>query len=296
MRIPWRFWVLASVSTAFLCGATATAMTPFGPPRATIGAGRWAVGADYGRQSMDMQSFGTYREGYPDGSSYLWYCKYNRFEMKELNSNMIFGKLGYGIGDTWDIFGRIGVSDTKGDLLVSSVGSDGPASTDFFQGGERFSLDSSFSLAWGAGTRMTFAETGDIAWGTILQMTWLNPKGSESTWTDPLGSYSSINASIDLQYWEIQLAAGPTLNLGSVWLYGGPFLYFAKGDVNVQGTWTDMDISGPIEAKHDVREDSNFGGFGGMQVNLADNLCFYLEGQTTGDGWGFGAGGVWRLN
>jgi len=295
MRISTR-WIMAAVSLICMGCATAAALAPFGPPRATIGAGRWTIGVDYARQTTDLQSFGTYREGYFDGSSYQWYCKYNQFELKELESNLIFGKIGYGLADTWDLFARVGVSDTKGDWLVSSIDSGGPAATDFFQGGEQFSLDSSFALAWGAGSRMTVAETGDIAWGAILQMTWLNPKGSRSSWTDPQDSDIAIDATIDLQYWEIQLAAGPTLNLGSVWLYGGPFLSFTKGGADVQGTWSDMDINGPIQATHDLREDAKFGGYGGMQLNLAENLCLYAEGQFTGGGWGIGAGGVWRVN
>jgi hypothetical protein len=293
MRIAGRLLTLVAISAALLGHGTALALTPFGPPRATIGAQRWTLGMDYTRQSTDLQSFGTYREGYDNDGTELWYCKYNKFSLKNLQSDLVFAKIGYGLADTWDVFGRIGVANLKGNLDVSSPNTDGPASTDFFQGGESFSLDGSFGLAWGAGSRMTFAETGDIAWGTVVQITWLKPGKSQASWTD---SMSTLDTSIDLQYWEIQLGAGPTLNLGGVWLYGGPFLYLAKGDLDVSGTWTDMDLTGPLEAKHDVREDSNFGGFCGMQLNLADNACLYVEGQLTGDGWGAGAGGVWRLN
>jgi hypothetical protein len=282
------------VSMVFLYGGTAIALAPFGPPRAMIGAGKWVIGADYSHQTMDMQSFGTYREGYEDSGSYLWYCKYNQFEIKDLKSNLIFAKLGYGLGDTWDIFARVGISDASGDLDVLSTNSDGPSSTEFFDGGEQFAIDSGFALAWGVGSRMTFAETGDIAWGTILQMTWLDPKESKSSWTND--AYVDVDATIDLSFWEIQLAAGPTLNLGNTWIYGGPFLYFARGDLDVQGTWTDMSITGPIQANHDLREDANFGGYGGIQFNMAENICLYAEGQFTGDGWGVGSGIAWRLN
>ena len=294
MRIGRRR-IVEVLSLVCLLGGTATALAPFGPPRATIGAGKLALGFDYSYQTMDLQSFGTYREGY-GLDSYLWYTKYNQFEIKDLKSNIIFGRLGYGIGDTWEIFARVGVSDAKGDLTVSSVGTDGPASTDFFQGGERFAIDSSFALAWGAGSRMTFAETGDVAWGTIIQFTWLDPGASDSVWTDPLDPDIGINATIDPQYWELELAAGPTLNLGKIWLYGGPFVHFAKGTIDVEGAWSDTGSTGPIEAHHDLRDESNFGGFGGVQLNAAEDLCIYLEGQFTGGGWGVGIGGAWRLN
>jgi hypothetical protein len=284
--------ILVVFSLVFLYSGTATALAPFGPPRAIIGAQKWAIGAEFSYQTMDMQSFGTYREGYSNGVSYDWYCKYNQFDLKDLKSNLIFGRLGYGLGDTWDIFARVGFSNSSGDLEVSSIGSDGPSATGFFQGGEQFPLDNGYALAWGIGSRMTFAETGDIAWGTILQMTWLNPKKSSSSWSS---SFIGVDATIDLSYWEIELAAGPTINLGKAWLYGGPFLYFAKGNLDIQGTWSDMGLTGPIQATHDIREDSNFGGYGGMQLNMAENLCLYAEGQFTGNGWGIGSGIAWRV-
>src|SRR3990172_12840708 len=104
--------IMVVVSLVFLKSGTATALAPFGPPRAIIGAEKWAIGADFSHQTMDMQSFGTYREGYTNEDSYDWYCKYNQFDIKELKSNLIFGRLGYGLGDTWDIFARVGFTDS----------------------------------------------------------------------------------------------------------------------------------------------------------------------------------------
>jgi hypothetical protein len=32
-----------------------------------------------------------------------------------------------------------------------------------------------------------------------------------------------------------------------------------------------------------------------MQLNMAENLCLYAEGQFTGNGWGIGSGIAWRV-
>jgi len=296
MRMHTR-WIQAPLTALLLCCETATAIAPFGPPRATIGSGRWTFGVDYSHQKIDMQSFGIYREGYVDDTT--WYCKYNQFDLTELESNLIFGKIGYGLGDTWDLFARVGVSDAQGNLAVPSLASDGLPPTQFFMGDEQLSLDHGFGLACGVGSRMTFVETGDLALGTIVQMTWLQPGESQSSFTDTdlVGDPIAIDATIDLSYWEIQLALGATLNLGNLWAYGGPFVYFATGDLDIDGTWSDVATgSGSIRASHDVREESNFGAYGGFQVNLADTSCLYFEGLVTGDGWGVGVGGVWRLD
>lgn len=290
-------WIQAAVVTSLLCCGTATAVGPFGPPRAVIGSGRWTVGVDYARQTGDMESSGTYKEGYVDDT--VWYCKDNRFDLRDLESNLIFGRIEYGLGDTWDLFARLGVSDIQGDLTVPLSSSDGLPATQFFAGGERFSLDHSAGLALGVGSRMTFVETGDLSLGTIFQFTWLKPSSSDASFTDAdlVGDPIEMDLTVDLDYWEIQLAGGATLNLGSLWLYGGPFLSFIRGNLDIEGTWTDLALgTGSIRASHDVQEDAIFGGYVGGQWILADNLCLHIEGLFTGDGWGIGAGGVWRLD
>ncbi|MBP8305325.1 MAG: hypothetical protein KBE04_14500 [Phycisphaerae bacterium] len=290
-------WIHAALVTSILgCGIAAGA-GPFGPPRAVIGYGRWTVGLEYGRQTADMESSGFYKEGYVDDT--VWYSKDNRFILRDVESNTILGRIEYGLGDTWDLFARLGVSDMQADLAVPLSGSDGLPATQYFGGGEEFSLDHSAGLALGVGSRMTFVETGDLSLGTVFQFTWLKPSSSDVSFTDTdlVGDPIAMDLTVDLDCWEIQLAGGATLNLGNLWLYGGPFLSFIRGNLDIHGTWTDLTLgSGSIRAAHDLQEDAVFGGYVGGQWILAENLCVHMEGQFTQDGWGIAAGGVWRLD
>jgi len=275
--------------------ASAGAVTPFGPPRAIVGAGHFTLGADYLTQTTQMTSFGLYKEGYVDGS--VWYCKYNELQIEDLTIQAAFGNLGYGLGDSWDIFARVGMCSASGQAKVPTFDTDSTPATDFFNAGTTFDLDHGYDLAWGVGSRMTFAETGDLAFGTVFQVNWFSPKAAEVSFKDPQDPTVTISGDADLAYWEVQLGVGATLNLGSLWLYGGPFLHFAKGTFKLDGSWEEEGFGNPepIVLDHDIREDSNLGGFGGLQWNAADNVGFYVEGLYLGDSWAVGGGGVIRI-
>lgn len=287
-------WILTGAILLSLAG-DGHAVAPFGPPRAVVGAGGFALGGEYLMQDTQMESFGLYQEGYVDGT--IWYCKYERLNIEDAKVHAGFMKISYGLGDSWDVFARVGMTSSEGTAKVPWFQSHGVPATDFFQPGTTFDLDNGFDLAWGVGTCMTFSETGDLAFGTIVQFTWFEPKAADVSFTDPQDQTVSIGGQADLSYWEIQLALGATLNLGAIWLYGGPFLHFAKGTLTMDGWWEEEGYSNrePIRLDHDIRDKSNLGFFGGLHWSAADNVGFYVEGLYIGDSWGLGAGGMIRL-
>ncbi|MDH7599489.1 MAG: hypothetical protein QHH07_07640 [Sedimentisphaerales bacterium] len=284
-------WIVGMV---LLTVVPARAVVPFGPPRAVIGAGHFTFGGDYITANGQMSSFGLYKEGYVDGT--VWYCKYNQLQIQDLEIQAALGSIGYGLGDSWDLIARVGTGAAKGKVVVPDFSSSNAPPTDFFNPGTKFDLDHGNDLAWGIGSRMTFAETGDLALGTVLQVLWLSPKPAGVRFKDPQDSTITISGDADLSYWEVQLGIGATLNLGTVWVYGGPFLYFSKGTFKLDGTWQEQGWSPePIIVDHDIRDQSNIGGFGGLHWNASDNVGFYVEGQYLSDGWAVGGGGLIRV-
>ncbi|MFC1766186.1 hypothetical protein ACFL6U_29445 [Planctomycetota bacterium] len=282
-------WYGGILFTLLIHTSIATALAPLGPPRALIGSGHWHVGGDLSHSSTNLEAYGTYREvlsGVP-------FSVYSNAEIKNLKTNALFAQAGYGLHDNWDIYGRLGLSDARGDL--NGITNPASSATTYGQGTERYAIDSSMAFAWGLGSRVTFLQQKDISWGTTLQMNWYNPKPNRSQWIPPASPGESVTVDIDLQYWEIQLSAGPTINLGKVWIYGGPFLHFVNGDLDYHGTWFDNGTSGPVSATYDVREQSIIGGFVGAQWIIADNIYCYLDGQATGDAWGLGIGTLYRV-
>jgi hypothetical protein len=86
---------------------------------------------------------------------------------------------------------------------------------------------------------------------------------------------------------ELQIAIGPSYTGDRFCLYGGPFLHFINGDA--EGTIAGIPVSGDFE------EDSNFGGFIGAQIEIAENTTFAVEYQMTGSAESVGLSMLWRF-
>jgi len=275
-----------------LCSSVALALPPMGPPKAMVGMDRWAVGINYSRSNMDLETWGDKREVQTivEISEISTFDDYTRFEIDGLESNMVLGQLSYGVHDNWDAFVHIGVGDAADDIIEEPEASGSP--------GDRYTgLDGSLGIAWGFGTRFTFWEDGDVTWGGLFQATWSDPDESDVK----LQGYSPIDESTftgtgdaDLDFWEVQVALGPTVDFDGFSVYGGPFLHFVGGDLDINSQVTTDDEITTTAIKLDIREESHIGGYVGAQWFINDNACAHVEVQFTGDAWAAGVGAVWR--
>jgi hypothetical protein len=284
---------IALLTVAFMIvivtNSAVLALTSMGPPKAMLGQDRWDIGVEYSYQSMDLEATGTdidiYTNSvYPETNGIT--TRKGKYEINDFKSNVILGRLGYGISDSWDAFVRLGAVDAKCDLVQTY--SDGARHE--YQG-----FDGSFGLAWGFGTRATFWQDGEISWGGLFQMTWLEPDDSSISGTLEDNLHYTGTADIDIR--EIQIAIGPTWRIeDSVRIYGGPFLHYVDGDLDVSGSTTispterfDMKSSGDLEEK------SQFGGYVGANLDVDENTSCFIEYQLTDDAWAIGLGAARRF-
>ncbi len=254
------------------------ALPTMGPPKAMIGMDQWVVGLNYSRSNMDLESWGDGRT-VTAGTSL---DEYKRFEIDGLESNMVLGQLGYGVHDNWDAFVHIGASDAADEIIED------PASgTDSTYTG----LDGSLGIAWGFGTRVTFWQDAGVTWGGLFQTTWSDPDESDVK----LKGDSAFTGDADLDFWEVQVALGPTVELDGVSVYGGPFLHFVGGDFDLSGQSSSGGVTETTTvSQEDLSEESHIGGYVGAQWFVNDNTCAHVELQFTGDAWAAGVGAVWR--
>lgn len=263
---------------AGVCSSPALALPPMGPPKATLEKNQLAVDFKYAHQEMDLQLDGKARENL--GSGWLP-CDYTEYKIEALRSNMLLGSLDYGICDNWNVFGHIGAADAK-DEMVEALGCG--------RSGNRYhDFSGDYETIWGFGTRATFCQDGDLTWGGLFQMTWSNPDDSNVR----LRGDPNFSGDIELDFWEIQVAIGPTLQLDGISIYGGPFLHFVQGDMNLEGRTVDSGVTQLVESKADIREESIFGGYGGILLYIDEKSYWYTECQFTGNAWGLGTGIVW---
>jgi len=270
-----------------VCSSVAIAIPPMGPPRAGLHEGQGSLGLEYGYSEMDLQTFGSVTEKqFLSGSLLTTDISYTSFEIKDLQTSMIWGRLDVGTWENWDMFVRLGMSDAQDD--ISSVNANGSLSDQY----KNFDGDSGFG--WGFGTRATFYQEGDTTWGGLIQVTWSNPDSSDVV----IESDPSFTGEVEMDYWEVQIAIGPTVELDNCRLYGGPFLHFINGDLDLSGRIDDPPGTPDLitqDTSHEIREESQIGGYAGAQWYLNENSSLFTEFQFTSDAWGFGIGTTWKF-
>ncbi|MBW8039197.1 MAG: hypothetical protein FVQ85_04275 [Planctomycetes bacterium] len=213
------------------CSLPSFGLSLMGPPKAGLAEGQSSIGVDYSYSETKLKFSG-----------------FGITAIEEVETNMLFINLGYGITEQCEGFVRLGVADVKL---------------------EDFDGDSEF--AYGFGTKVTFIDDENVSWGGLFQINWF--QGDDN--------FSGVNVEIDA--YEIQIAAGPTYEAENMRIYGGPFLHFVDGD-------GDADFFGYPLGSFDVEEESVFGGYIGAGFDIADDSYLNVEFQFTGDAWAVGVG------
>lgn len=283
--------VLIGVGT---CSSVVSALPSMGPPKALIGQDQWNVGLGYSYSQMDLEASGRSRESAgddPPGSRIpnwaLWLP--SKHDIKDLTSNMVLGQVGYGVSESLDVFLCVGLSDAQDDM--KEVLASGASA------GEYSGLDGGFGFAWGLGARATFWQDGDVTWGGMAQVIWENPRDGDISFSsgDPFFA-DPLTGDAELDLREIQVAVGPTVQLEGLSIYGGPFLHFVKGDVEISVSGIDaFDALNNVELSEDIREESELGVYAGLQGEADAETSWYAEYRITGDAWGVGIGAVRRF-
>ena len=268
-----------------ICSSVVVALPPMGPPKAMVGQDQWTVGVGFSHGEMDLDARGTGRENPGTGS--LGPAAYDKHDIEDLTTNMVLGSLGFGVSDSWDVFVSVGAADAGDDITEELPGG---------TVGNRYSgFDSSYEIAYGIGSRATFWEDGDITWGGLVQILWQNPDGSIDlrAANDPT---FTLTGDAELDFWELQVAAGPTWEGDNFRVYGGPFLHVVDGDIDLDTSGVDgSSATWRVISSGDVRESSQFCGYAGAQWLLFENTMANVEIQVTGDAWAVGLGTVWKF-
>ena len=105
--------------------------------------------------------------------------------------------------------------------------------------------------------------------------------------TEDVPPFGTIDADIDIDIIDIQIAIGPTYRKDNMRLYVGPFLHLIDGELDVSA----LGFTGNF----DLKKKSEFGGFVGAQFDFSDSSSVYIEYQKTGDASTIAGGFVWRF-
>ena len=84
---------------------------------------------------------------------------------------------------------------------------------------------------------------------------------------------------VDLDLLELLITVGPTYQFAErASIYGGPFLYFADGNITDKFSET-TEEGDTLSSKYswDIKENSNFGGYVGLNMEIAERTFFNIE-------------------
>lgn len=296
-----------------LCSSSAIAT--MGPPVAGLEAGQFGVGLGYSTSDIGIEgttkntknvSITEFRlvdlphvdEGDLMGETFTVPVPGNGEKVKfkdNIESDMIFANLGYGVSDKLELFLLLGMADLN--LADES------------------DMDSSNEFAYGFGAKTTFYEKGYLRLGALFQMNWFSFDGDLPDEKEHFGYVSvmrdmridgtlDITSTWEMNYYQLKFAVGPTYELmEGVSIYGGPFYYFLSGDYEVKRTGgltqgnsvSNYEVNTFEKESGDIDEQSNFGAYFGTQIDIIKNLPLCIEYQFTGDADVLGANLVYRF-
>jgi len=299
MRKKW-LPLLGSVMAAALCVSPAFGGSPLGPPTAGLDRGRLRAAGEYSYGETDLE----------------WDEKLEVLhgDVEDLATSVVLGRLAYGVTQHWEAYLRLGAADAQFDMKDYSLALPEAANNEQLHLPDA-SFDGGYELVWGFGGKYTFWQPReDLDWGVMFQMAWFD-------WDDRVAGAASQKLSgagqeftvagdyamgIDLEYYELEVALGPTWQATDrLCVYGGPFLHWIRGemDVDLEGSFAVRDSEGllvdealvSVPESGDVEQESEFGGFVGGQFDLAEAVGAFLEVRCTTDSWAVSGGGGWRF-
>jgi hypothetical protein len=297
MVVRGKEWHMTTKKTLLIISLAATFTSvgygaPMGPPMALLGEGKWGVGVEYGRDSIDLKAHGDFDVMYTAGAPHFRFLE--SIDIDSLTMNMLYGTIGYGLCDTWDVFVRLGVADAQDDMSGTGITyqADDPGTQQTYRIG---ALDSDYGFSVGGGTRVTFGQSGPWTFGGLVQATWFRPKDSDISYTDPFQGPDALNVGeVTLDFWEAQVALAASYQVDTVRLWAGPFLEFVRGDVERDGAAEAGDFRGPFVGKADLEENSQLGAHLGADWRPNETVDLWVEGQITSDSWFLGIGLVYK--
>jgi hypothetical protein len=144
-------------------------------------------------------------------------------------------------------------------------------------------FDGKYGFSWGFNVKSTFHHGEKVDWGATCQMTWFTTED-----TINVTGVGPVEFEIDDAY-DLQVAVGPTVDMGGWKLYGGAYFYMLNGDLEL----STPALGWPIT--EDIEEDDEFGGFVGAQFNLFDSTDLIVEYAQGNDSYAVSTSIGWRF-
>lgn len=129
-------------------------------------------------------------------------------------------------------------------------------------------FDGNNGFSFGFNLKNTFHRSEKFDLGATVQMTWFS---TEDTMDVDIPDFWTGRADVEADtVYNLQVAVGPTVDMGGWDLYGGAFYTLLDGDL-------DITVEGEGSASIGLDEEDEFGGFVGAQFLFNNNIDLIIE-------------------
>jgi hypothetical protein len=269
-----------TLAVLLLWTSHALALDRMGPATAQLGQGRFGIGLDYATSDTDLRASGhsVYIGGDygPTPPVISRSDKSHTAVMNRVDMDRLYATIGYGLTDQIDLFFRLGGSrvDWKDD------------------GGTHAAI--------AGGIHSTFYSADRLKIGGLAQVSWAEAEFDAIPFSNPFNE-SHVRMRGDLSLYEVQIAmAASYLLADGLSVYGGPFLYFADGDMDLHKdepwhVWIPEGRALSLDSSYDIDETCRLGGYVGARYEIVENLTWDVEFQYTDDADAVTTGMIWRM-
>jgi hypothetical protein len=238
--------ILTSVFILLAVNGTAAAGGLFGPPQ--------SISKEAGGLNTGL-GYWVHEDKYKNDTEWV------------TRQNQIFSQLGYGT-QTWELYGRVGMSDLKIlNAFSSTQGSVSTSKNDFEDHWE-------YSGTLGAKGFYPFNKAFGI--GAFVQGSYYFTDFTD----DVSGSFNGVPFRTDLKVenlWDVNLGIGfqATVPFG-IKLYIGPYAYYSEAKISLSQNNPGLKF---VRGDVTIKNMTNIGGFTGVDIPLAKGFHLNVEGQ-----------------
>ena len=264
----------------FLWTPHVLALDRMGPAVSQLGQGKLGIGLDYASSNTDLQASGhsIYTSMSTSSGTPVVTQQYGKHSatMDRVDIDRFYTTIGYGLGERTDVFFRLGGAQID------------------------WKDDGGTDLALSGGVRSTFYATDRLQIGGLAQIGWSEAEYKAIPFPNPFNNYH-VAMHGELSLYEIQAALAASYRLTErVSVYGGPFLYFADGDLDLEKdepwhVWIPEGRALSLDSSYDLAETCRLGGYIGAQYKITPGMTWGIEYQYTADADAITTGLVWRL-
>jgi hypothetical protein len=229
--------------------------------------GRAAAGGPFGPpQPMAREAGGLHT-----GIGY-WYQEdnYKNGTDQATRQNQVYSELGYGFRDSWEITGRVGMSDLKGfDAFSSSSAATTTSKKDFEDQGIFYGT---------VGTKGYYPFNKTYGLGAFIQGTYYLSDFSDTVTGTRNGAPFSAELTVK-NLWEVNFGLGFQVTVPyGLKIYIGPYAHYSELTVSSSANVDGLAFASGETA---MKNKTVFGGYSGIEVPLGKGFRLNLEGQYT---------------